>query len=100
MVPATAVVAWILVGRAERAGNDRSFYLSVYSVVRKVFVFSLFWLMIGAVPRVLTFRFYELREAELKGIVVALFAKLLLAFMLVLTGSVLWIKIGKRLKQL
>jgi Kef-type K+ transport system membrane component KefB len=102
MVPATAAVAWMLLNMSERATkeNEQIVYLRVYKLVVKIFVFSLFWLMIGAIPRVLTFRAYELKEAQMKGIVIALFAKLIVAFVLVVIGSLMWIKIGRRLKEM
>ncbi len=102
MVPATAAVAWMLVNLSEQASDEKQqrFYLKIYRLVVKIFVFSLFWLMIGAIPRVLTFKAYELKEAQMKGIVAALLAKVVVAFTLVVLGSVLWIKIGRRVKKL
>ncbi len=102
MVPATAAVAWTVLMLSERAGSKESkdVYLKIYKLVVRIFVYSLFWLMIGAIPRVLTFKAYELKEAQMKGIVTALFAKLIVAFVLVVIGSLMWIKIGRRLKKM
>ncbi len=100
MVIATAGVSWIVIGKAEKTTSldTRSFYLKIYSYVVTIFRYSLFWLMLGAIPRILTFKVYELREAEIKGLVLPLLVKLIIAFSLVIVGSLMWIKISKRVK--
>ena len=102
MVIATAGISWIVIDRAEKTTelNSQAFYMKVYNIIVKIFIYSLFWLMLGAIPRILTFKYYELKEAQMKGLVLPLLIKLIVAFVLVLAGSIMWINISKRVKAL
>ncbi|NOX20502.1 MAG: hypothetical protein GXO99_04480 [Nitrospirae bacterium] len=100
MIMATATVTWFIVDKVERAreAKNRLFYIRVYNLMAKIFFYTLIGLMLGSIPRILTFRIFELKEAQIKGQLLPLTAKLGIAFILVMAGSAIWIKITRRVK--
>jgi hypothetical protein len=99
---ALGIVVWILLGCIEQPDDvyGVKFFLTLYGGLRKVLFICLLWLVVGGVPRILTFNIFEMAEAAEKGLLAALLTKHVLAFGLIFLGALFWIKLGKRIKSL
>lgn len=75
---------------AEPSPASARFFLAVYGVLVKLVRFSLAWIIIGGIPRVIYYQEFEWANAAGKNQVPALIGKHMLAFFLVGCGLVLW----------
>lgn len=99
---ASSVAMWIIVKRlgdsTERAVV--SYFLDIYRGVTRLAKFSLVWIVIGGIPRVIAYKEFEWANAAGKGQIPALIIKHILFFIVVGTGSYFWIKIGRKIRKL
>lgn len=99
---ASGVTMWIIV---KKLGNSEekavvSYFLDVYRGVTRLAKFSLFWILIGGIPRVIAYKEFEWANAAGKGQIPALIIKHILFFIVVGTGAYVWMKIDRRIKKL
>ncbi len=95
---ALGVTLWLVLGVHKEANSVATSLMVRY--LRKVMLLCLFWLFGGGVVRILAFSRYELPEAASKGLTKALLTKHVLAFLLVLSGGILWQKAARRLRTM
>ncbi len=102
LLAASGVTMWIVVKRFEkyRDSVNHEYFLSLYEGITKLAKFSLYWILIGGIPRTIAYRDLEWANAVGKNQVPALIVKHVLAFTIVGTGVYLWIKLNKRIKRL
>lgn len=102
LLAASGVTMWIVAKRYEMHKNAEtlSYFVNLYKGITKLAKFSLYWILIGGVPRTIFYKEFEWANAVGKNQVPALIAKHILAFIIVGTGAYLWIKLNKRIKQL
>jgi hypothetical protein len=99
---ASGVAIWVI---TKKYGNseDREvtgYFLRIYASMTGLARFSLFWILIGGVPRTLFYRRFEWNTAVEHGQVTAIIIKHVLAFAIVGTGAYLWIRLSRRVKRI
>lgn len=105
MLAASGAVLLALAKKFERAdirsnAEARQYFISVTSSMKRVARFSLYWLLLGGVPRTLAFRSFEWTTAREHGQIPALIGKHIIAFAVVAFGIWLWLKANKRIKAM
>ncbi len=96
---ATAVLlasAVVLLAVARVAGEEA--LVRAYPALTRFARGALAWIVVGGVPRTIFFTRYEWDPAVVKGIVPALVVKHTLMAAAVIAGSVLWVRIGRRVR--
>lgn len=103
MLACSGVVMWIIVRHfrfsTQDAGSTK-YFLKIYQSVTKLARFSLSWILIGGIPRIIFYKDFEWANAVGKGQVPALIVKHILAFIFVGAGAYMWLKISKRIKEI
>lgn len=95
----------VMVIITRKLGEAREFevaryFLRIYDGVTKLAKFSLVWILIGGVPRVLTYREFEWANAVGRNQVPALIVKHVLFFIFVSAGAWVWIKLGRSVREI
>lgn len=102
LLAASGVALWVMIRKYE--GNDdrkvAEYFLSIYESMTKVARFSLYWILIGGVPRTIFYSSFEWANAVGHGQIPALIIKHLLAFSFVGTGIYLWLKFNRKVKRI
>ena len=102
LLAASGFVVWLLsseeISGAE-PGAGRSL-LVIYSKMTRLAWFSLAWIILGGIPRVVYYRDFEWASMAGKGQVAALIVKHIFAFMLVGAGAAIWFRVKRRLAGL
>ena len=80
--------------------ESKGFFLLIYRRFSRWAAYSLAWIVVGGIPRVLAFNQYEFIPAAQKEIVPVLVFKHLILFGLVLTGMFLWRKVYLKAKEM
>lgn len=98
---ASGVTVWIIIREPDSSGNPdiRAFVQSISKSVGKIVFFALTWISLSAVPRILAFTRLEWASAHNKNQVPELTVKHILAFIIVVSGSCLWISISRTMKS-
>lgn len=105
LLAASGVALWVILKKYDsHPHNDEKpvteYFLSLYNSMTRVARFSLYWILIGGVPRTLFYRDFEWVTAVKHGQVPALIVKHILAFAFVGTGVHLWLRLRKRVKHI
>jgi|Deesub1362A_J573_1020465.scaffolds.fasta_scaffold11695_2 chromate transport protein ChrA len=102
MIGASAIIMWLILRTYDKEGNteDTEKILWLYKQMVRILKFSLIWLIVGAIPRALTFRTYEWANAVKKGQMEGLVVKHIIAFLMIIAGSVMWMVVVKKIKEL
>ncbi|MBI5640798.1 MAG: hypothetical protein HZA17_10255 [Nitrospirae bacterium] len=102
MLMASGVTMWVILVRAEKAGSPDAldFMFRLYQGISKVVIGSLIWITVSAIPRILTFSSFEWANAFSRNHVPGLLAKHVVAFIILLCGMLLWIRLIKRIGRL
>lgn len=102
LLAASGVTMWIVVKRFEiyKDRTDHEYFLSLYNGITKLARFSLYWILLGGIPRTIAYKDLEWANAVGKNQVPALIVKHILAFTIVGTGAYLWIKLNKKIKRI
>lgn len=102
MLFASGIILWSVLGLYERTPGDSTLHYlrRFHRASRKVLGFSLAWLLIGGIPRILFFRSFEWQNAISKGQADGLLAKHILAFVMIIAGSWIWIKASRRMDSI
>ncbi len=100
LLAASGVTMWIVARHYERfRGPDTlPYFISLYRGITRLAKFSLYWILIGGVPRTIFYKDLEWSNAAGKGQVPALIAKHILAFVIVGTGAYFWIKLNRKIQ--
>ncbi len=98
---ASGVALWIIDRKLDATNQGAvDYFLGIYRSMTRLARFSLWWILIGGIPRVLAYRDFEWANAAGKGQVPALIVKHVLAFAFVSAGAHVWIRINRRVKNL
>lgn len=95
-------VMWVIVRKMEKSTDEQviRYFLRIYGSVTRFARFSLLWILIGGVPRVLAYKQFEWANALGKSQVPALIVKHILAFLFVGLGVYLWVRLSRRVKEI
>lgn len=99
---ASGIAMWIIVRNVEnKKGEEVTNYFSKLSEdVRKIGRVSLYWILLGGIPRILAFKDFEFAHAISKNQVPGLIIKHIITFLFVAAGIYVWIKINVRMKSI
>jgi len=101
MLLASGVTTILLLKGFEGANRDAISYLnSIHSGMKRVARFSLYWILIGGIPRTLTFRSFEWTTASEHGQTPALIVKHIMAFLAVSLGVWSWLRANERARSI
>lgn len=102
LLAASGVTMWIIVRKYENNTNPdvADYFLRIYKSVTKLAKFSLYWILIGGIPRTIAYKNFEWANAAGKSQIPALIVKHILAFIFVGTGVYLWIKLSKKVRMI
>jgi flagellar biosynthesis protein FlhB len=112
MLMASGVMLWIIYtqlriseispvsGFSSGFSSSRGFMLDISKVISKIVFFSLIWISVSAIPRILTFTRIEWPPAVSKNHISGLIAKHIFIYIVIVTGVILWISINRRLKSM
>jgi hypothetical protein len=100
LLGASGVTMWIVVKRYEKFKGPETlpYFMSLYRSITRLAKFSLYWILIGGVPRTIFYKDLEWANMAGKGQVPALIAKHIIAFIIVGTGAYFWIKLNRKIK--
>ena len=98
LLAASGVVMAIMVVKFESVSDEqaREYFARVYAGSVSLARFTLFWILLGGIPRTLYFRDFEWRNAIDHQQVPALILKHVLAMTFVAIGAWLWSRYSKR----
>jgi hypothetical protein len=99
---ASAVTMWIA---AKQYGNSNDpktteYFLKLHNRITLLAKFSILWILLGGIPRVIFYEEFEWANAVGKSQVPALIAKHIMAFIFVGIGAFMWIKLNKKVKDI
>ncbi len=80
-------------------GEER-FFLDAFRGISRLAKYSLLWILIAGVPRILAYRKYEWADSAGDLQVVAIVIKHIVMFLLVGMGLFYWATVGKKAKEL
>lgn len=103
LFPASGVVLWIVYKRFEssvRTEESRKYFLKIYKSISRFAIFSVSWILIAGLLRIVYFTDFEWANAVEKSHESALIAKLIIALFFVIIGVFIWIALNKRIKSL
>jgi hypothetical protein len=105
LLAASGAALWFIVRKYDSLPGRHSkdvteYFIQLYRSMTKVARFSLYWILIGGVPRTLFYRDFEWVTAVKHGQVPALIVKHILAFAFVGTGVHFWLKLRKRVRDI
>ena len=105
---ATAILAvsgatmWILSRNYQISENAQTenYFIRAYQSVTKMAKYSLIYILVAGVPRVIFYKEYEWSSIAGDLQIVAIIIKHVVMFLLVGTGFYFWIKLGKKVRLL
>lgn len=102
LLAASGVTMWIVAKKYEKhkTPDYLPYFIDLYKGITGLAKFSLYWILIGGVPRTIFYKEFEWANAAGKGQIPALIVKHILAFIFVGTGAILWIKLSKKIKNI
>jgi hypothetical protein len=102
LLMASGVAIWVITNKFGQS-EDRAvteYFLRVYAGMTRLARFALIWILVGGVPRTLFYRKFEWNTAVEHGQVAAIIVKHVLVFSIVGTGAYLWMRLGRRVKEI
>jgi hypothetical protein len=98
---ASGIAMWVIISQFEKNRNDetQALMLRLYRGIYRVFIGSLIWLTVGAVPRILTFTRFESAHALTDHNISGLLAMHITIFIAVMGGMFLWIALTRRVRR-
>ncbi len=93
---------WLLSKKYPVSGNSDliHYFISLYASVKRMAMYSLAWILIAGVPRVVFYKQFEWTSIAGDLQVVAIAIKHIVMFLLVGTGALYWIRLDKRVNSL
>ena len=96
----SAVIIHVLARQARNGGEgERRALVRAYGTLTRFAWGALAWIIVGGIPRTIFFPTYEFIPASVKGIVLDLVIKHVLLVSGVIAGSVMWVRIGKQVRE-
>ena len=83
----------------EGPGTGR-YFIAIYKNVTRLAKYSLWWILVAGVPRIIYYTEYEWTDRAGDLQVVAIIIKHIVMFLLVGTGLFFWARLGKKVRQL
>jgi len=101
MLLACSVVLWVLLKNlgSERDGVLTRYAASLFRGVSGVFWFSVLWIIASGIVRIATFRRFEWFNTTQKHFEAGLFVKYGIAAVMMIVGSLLWVRLSRRMKR-
>ncbi len=102
MLPACAVALWIIL-RQFRNSRDPAvirYFGRLSNGIRQVVRFSIAWIIIGGIPRALTFSSFEWPNAVEKHHEAGLIAKYIIAAVMTAAGGYVWLRLSKMAREI
>jgi len=98
----SGVTMWMLSRRYPVSTSEDVvlYFVRIYRSITKLAKYSLIWILIAGVPRVIFYKQYEWPDAAGDLQVVAIIIKHFVTFLLVGTGLFFWLKLSKKVKYL
>jgi hypothetical protein len=102
LLAASGVALWVMIRnyREDESRAATEYFLRIYKKMTRLARFSLFWILIGGIPRTLFYRRFEWNTAVEHGQVSAIIVKHVLIFAVVGAGVYLWIKFNRKVKDI
>jgi len=102
MLMACSVTMWAVLKQYEnkKSPEARAFLMQLHNAVSKIVNFSFVWIIISAIPRILTLSTFEWKIAVNSQHTYGLVTKYILALFMITVGTYLWILLSARIKRL
>jgi len=102
MLVACSIAGLLVLPRAGEKVDSATagFIVSVWRSIRKIFVFSIIWIMAGAALRIGTLTDFEWKNFADRGHVVGLVAKYVIAVIIMIAGALFWGRLSRRVSKL
>ncbi|MBI4689785.1 MAG: hypothetical protein HY754_05920 [Nitrospirae bacterium] len=99
---ASGVTMWLMV---KNLGDKRDepaikYFLAMHHRMTLLAKFSIYWIMVGGIPRILAYKRFEWANAVETNHVSCLIIKHIITFIFVCSGVYVWLRLGKRIKQI
>ena len=102
MLMVSGIAFWFVMrGFDPKAGREaKEYFIRFYEDMTKLARFSLYWILLGGIPRTLFYRSFEWSNAVGHGQIPAIIVKHVLAFAFVGTGAFMWRRLSRQVKEL
>jgi hypothetical protein len=102
LLMASGFAIWAIMRRYREpcSRETTEYFLRVYKSMTALAKFSLYWILLGGIPRTLFYKRFEWNTAVEHGQVAAIIVKHVLVFSFVFTGVYVWHKINRRVKEI
>lgn len=102
MLMACSVTMWAVLNQYEnkKSPEARAFLMQIHNAVSKIVNFSFIWIIISAIPRILTLSTFEWKIAINSRHTSGLTVKYVLALLMIIAGTYLWIALSAKIKRL
>ncbi len=103
LLMASGFGVWVVMKRFDerpRSKDATEYFVRVFDGMTKLAKISLWWILIGGIPRTIFYRDFEWANAVANAQIPALIVKHIMAFSFVGTGVVMWHKYGRRVRKI
>ncbi len=98
---ASGIAMWAIISQCEKNRDEETEALMfrLYRWISRIFIVSLIWITVGAIPRILTFTRFESAHAVRDNNMSGLIALHVTIFAAVMSGMFLWIALTRRVRR-
>lgn len=98
----SAVALWIISASYPQSSDkaDELYFVEAHQAVSRAARYSLVWVLLAGVPRVIFYKRYEWSNIAGYGQVPAILAKHVVIFVLVVLGIYYWVRVRKRVRSI
>lgn len=98
----SGIAMWILSKRLGEGGLEGSelLFISTYEGIKKIARYSLEWIVIAGVPRIIYYRQFEWSDMAGDLQVIAIIIKHIVMFAVVGSGLYYWVRLNKKISEL
>lgn len=102
LLAASGMALWFIMHRLDANANAETvrYFLRIYENMSKVAKFSLYWILIGGIPRTIFYKDFEWSTAVAHAQVPAIIVKHVIVFAIVGFGAHIWIRFNKQVKDI
>jgi hypothetical protein len=99
---ASAIAMWVIYKKFGDSDKPevRDYFIRLYGSLTFLVRFSLAWIILGGIPRTIFYTEFEWAHFAGKSQIPALIIKHILAFIFVVTGAHIWLKIRRKVKEI
>jgi hypothetical protein len=99
---ASGIAMWVIYNKFGDSDKPevRDYFLRLYDSFTLLARFSLAWIILGGIPRTIFYTEFEWSHFAGKSQIPALIIKHILAFIFVVTGAHIWLKIRRKVNKL